>query len=213
MKTTEKSISTKGKVQATHPKNADNISKVINNAFWVTTVTFLIFLVMALFIFYNKRQDRLLALQNGKPVLLLNQAVSNTSPEAVTQWASQVITALYNYDMNNMGARTLDAKGYFTETGWTSFLLALDKQGVFDSMNAVRQILTTVPLRPPLIISEKTLGGETYEWTVYVTVRTSVDVGGSSPISNTGNITLTIERMQTKDSPGGYALGIRKITR
>jgi Type-IV b secretion system, inner-membrane complex component len=190
-----------------------DIPKIIERSLWATIGTFLFCIIMALFVFTTKRQDRLLAIQNDAPVQLIYQDTPNTSPEAVTQWASQAITALYNYDMNNIGARIMDAQGYFTETGWTSFLLALKKQGILDTVTASRQILTTVPVTPPLIIKEKSMAGETYEWTVQISVRISIDVGGSSPISETRNITMTIERIPSNESPGGYALGIRKITR
>lgn len=183
----------------------------LERCMWANLLILALCAGMAGFVFSSKRQDLLLAYKTTGDVYVLPYSDQpQLSSEAVTNWAVQALTAIYNYDMNNVEQRLITSSDYFTLEGWLSFTQAIGKSNFVDNVKRSRQIVTSVTAAPPVVVWEEDKNG-VHRWGVSVTLRISVDSGQAKPRSDNSSIMLTIERIPTSESPGGYALGIVKL--
>jgi intracellular multiplication protein IcmL len=141
---------------------------------------------------------------NGRitPLFPLNEP--NQSDSAVLQWANQAAIASFTYNFVNYRSELQAASGFFTYTGWTQFLNALQGSNNLEAVKAKKLIVSAVATRAPIILQKGILNGR-YSWRVQMPIL--VTYQSASEFSQQNNVvTMLITRISTLNSPRGIGI-------
>jgi intracellular multiplication protein IcmL len=141
---------------------------------------------------------------NGRitPLFPLNEP--NQSDSAVLQWANQAAIASFTYNFVNYRSELQAASGFFTSTGWTQFLNALQGSNNLEAVKAKKLIVSAVATRAPIILKKGILNG-LYSWRVQMPIL--VTYQSASEFSQQNNVvTMLITRISTLNSPRGIGI-------
>ncbi len=141
---------------------------------------------------------------NGRitPLKPLNEP--NQSDSAVLQWANQAAIAAFSYNFVNYRSELQAASGFFTSTGWTHFLNALQDSNNLDAVKAKKLIVSAVATRTPIIL-QKGILNDRYSWRVQMPIL--VTYQSASEFTQQNNVvTMLITRVSTLNSPRGIGI-------
>jgi len=141
---------------------------------------------------------------NGRitPLFALNAA--NQSDSAVLQWANQAAIAAFTYNFVNYRSELQAASGFFTASGWTQFLTALEQSNNLDAVKAKKLVVSAVATRAPIILQKGILNGS-YSWRVQMPIL--VTYQSASEFSQQNNVvTILITRISSLNSPRGIGI-------
>ena len=141
---------------------------------------------------------------NGRitPLTALNEP--NQSDSAVLQWANQAAIAAFSYNFVNYRSELQAASGFFTSTGWTQFLNALQDSNNLDAVRAKKLIVSAVATRAPIILQKGILNNR-YSWRVQMPIL--VTYQSASEFTQQNNVvTMLITRVSTLNSPRGIGI-------
>lgn len=141
---------------------------------------------------------------NGRitPLKALNEP--NQSDSAVLQWANQAAIAAFSYNFVNYRSELQAASGFFTSTGWTQFLNALQDSNNLDAVRAKKLIVSAVATRAPIILQKGILNNR-YSWRVQMPIL--VTYQSASEFTQQNNVvTMLITRVSTLNSPRGIGI-------
>lgn len=141
---------------------------------------------------------------NGRitPLKALNEP--NQSDSAVLQWANQAAIAAFSYNFVNYRSELQAASGFFTSTGWTQFLNALQGSNNLDAVRAKKLIVSAVATRAPIILQKGILNNR-YSWRVQMPIL--VTYQSASEFTQQNNVvTMLITRVSTLNSPRGIGI-------
>lgn len=141
---------------------------------------------------------------NGRitPLKPLNEP--NQSDSAVLQWANQAAIASFSYNFVNYRSELQAASGFFTATGWTQFLNALQSSNNLDAVRNKKLIVSAVATRAPIILQKGVLNNR-YSWRVQMPIL--VTYQSASEFTQQNNVvTMLITRVSTLNSPRGIGI-------
>ena len=193
-----------------------SVTSLTRNTMRASLLTLVISLGVTAYVFNDQRTDYIVALKHDGTILPL-QAMDqpNLGSDAVVNWTQQVICEIFTFNFNNIDARLLATRRYFTDGGWESFVNALYSEATGTSLyNAVRtqrQFRTTIAAQAPVVVQEGDENGY-YFWTLQMPIITSIYTG-STPALTRSIVTVKIQKIESHTSDSGYAFGITQITR
>lgn len=141
---------------------------------------------------------------NGRitPLFALNEP--NQSDSAVLQWANQAAIAAFSYNFVNYRSELQAASGFFTASGWTQFLNALQDSNNLDAVKAKKLIVSAVATRAPIILQKGILNNR-YSWRIQMPIL--VTYQSASEFSQQNNVlTMLVTRVSTLNSPRGIGI-------
>lgn len=141
---------------------------------------------------------------NGRITPLFPLQVPNQSDSAVLQWANQAAIAAFTYNFVNYRTELQAASGFFTASGWSQFLTALQQSNNLDAVKAKKLVVSAVATRAPIILQKGILNG-TYAWRVQMPVL--VTYQSASEFSQQNNVvTILVTRISSLNSPRGIGI-------
>ena len=167
-----------------------------------------IVLMVVTFIVYtnvHKGADRYFATTaDGRILQLLPLDQPNMSTPAIMSWVSQAATEVMTFGFHDYQRRLQDASRHFTRLGWESFTTALQKSRIIEGVESLQQVVTAAPASAPILLQEGIFNGR-YRWVVKLPLTVTFRSGSQSTTSNL-NVTITIERVPTLESPNGVGI-------
>lgn len=137
------------------------------------------------------------------PLVPLNQP--NLTDQALLQWASQAVTAVYSYNFVNYQQVFQQNKSYFTDKGWEAFLDAIKSSKNLDAVIDQKLIVSAVLTGAP-VVSNRFLFDGRYTWKVQMPVTVTFQGTSGAPSTQSFLITLTIRRISTLDNVAGVGI-------
>lgn len=162
-------------------------------------VTFIVYINI------HKGQDRYFATTaDGRILQLIPLDQPNMSSAALLSWVSQSATEVMTFGFHDYQRRLQDSSRHFTRRGWESFTTALQRSRIIESVESLQQVVTAAPRSAPVLIQEGIFNGR-YRWVVRLPLTVTFRSGNNSTSSNL-EVTITIERVPTLESPNGVGI-------
>ncbi len=141
---------------------------------------------------------------NGRITPLFALDEPNQSDSAVLQWTNQAAIAAFTYNFVNYRTELQASSGFFTSSGWTQFLNALESSNNLDAVKAKKLIVSAVATSAPIILQKGLLNGR-YSWRVQMPIL--VTYQSASEFSQQRNVvTILVSRISTLNSPRGIGI-------
>ncbi|MDX2346421.1 MAG: type IVB secretion system apparatus protein IcmL/DotI [Legionella sp.] len=136
------------------------------------------------------------------PLFALSQP--NQSDSAVLQWTNQAAIAAFTYNFVNYRTELQASSEFFTASGWTQFLNALEASNNLDAVKAKKLIVSAVATSAPIILQKGLLNGR-YSWRVQMPLL--VTYQSASEFSQQRNVvTILVTRISPLNSPRGIGI-------
>lgn len=164
-------------------------------------------LVLVFLVYMNVHQgrDRYFATTaDGRILQLVPLDQPNMSPAALMSWVSQAATEVMTFGFHDYQRRLQEASRHFTRRGWESFTTALQRSRIIESVETLQQVVTATPRSAPVLLQEGVFNGR-YRWVVRLPLTVTFKSGSRTQSSNL-EITITIERVPTLESPNGVGI-------
>ena len=162
----------------------------------------------AMFIAYmniHQGKDRYFATTaDGRILQLVPLDQPNMSTSALMSWVSQAATEVMTFGFHDYQRRLQDASRHFTRRGWESFTTALQRSRIIESVDELQQVVTAAPRSAPVLVQQGVFNGR-YRWVVRLPLTVTFRSGSKQSSSNL-EITITIERVPTLESPNGVGI-------
>lgn len=128
----------------------------------------------------------------------------NLRDSAILTWAAAAASDIMTFNWQDYQMRLQNSSAYFTDSGWDSFLKALQDSKLLETVKANQQLMTTVPLKAPVVVDRGEAGG-TYYWRLQMPMTTkTISVQNSAPKMQL--LTLTIVRVSPLKNPTGLGI-------
>lgn len=128
----------------------------------------------------------------------------NQSDSAVLQWTNQAAIAAFTYNFVNYRTELQASSDFFTSSGWTQFLKALEDSNNLDAVKAKKLIVSAVATSAPIILQKGLLNGR-YSWRIQMPLL--VTYQSASEFSQQRNVvTILVTRISTLNSPRGIGI-------
>jgi intracellular multiplication protein IcmL len=95
---------------------------------------------------------------------------------AVLSFAASAATEVMTFGFHDYRDRLQKSSENFTKDGWDGFLKALGDAQYIDAVTNNRQVVSAIPLAPPVIVAEGLSDG-VYKWSIEVPLNLSVESG------------------------------------
>lgn len=128
----------------------------------------------------------------------------NVSTKALLSWATLAATATYTLDFVNYQTSLDDLKGYFTRTGYSGFIAALEANGTIQTIIDKKLVLSAVAIGPAIVLAEDEVKGN-HLWKVEIPVTVSY-ISASDVQKRDKLITLTITQVPTTEASKGIGI-------
>ena len=128
----------------------------------------------------------------------------NMSTAALMSWVSQAATEVMTFGFHDYQRRLQDASRHFTRRGWESFTSALQRSRIIESVETLQQVVTAAPRSAPVLLQEGVFQNR-YRWVVRLPLTVTFRSGNKTSTSNL-EVTITIERVPTLESPNGVGI-------
>lgn len=164
-------------------------------------------LVVAFIVYINvhSERDRYFATTaDGRILQLAPLDQPNISNAALMSWVSQAATEVMTFGFHDYQRRLQDASRHFTRRGWESFTTALQRSRIIESVENLQQVVTATPRSAPVLLQQGLFNGR-YRWIVRLPLTVTFTSGNKSTSSNL-EVTITIERVPTLESPNGVGI-------
>lgn len=150
-------------------------------------------------------QDRYFAqTSEGATMQLVGLARPNIGQQAMFDWAAESASQILTFGFNDYNSKLTAARSRFTEDGWVSFGPKMSASAFFKTMISEQQIITAVPMAPPVLFSEGMMLGR-YSWVIQVPMMLTVRSGSVSR-SLTQTVRMIVIEVPTQVNPMGIAI-------
>lgn len=165
-------------------------------------------------IFLDRPEPRYFAVNNENRILELtplNQP--NQTDAAVISWATQAASEVMTFNFRDYRKRLQDSSSFFNNTGWQSFLDALQKSRLLEGVEAKQQVVTAVPSEAPVITSQgvgpanPNCAAGVYCWMLDMPILITFEAGDKK-VTEKQLLKLKIVRVSPLDNPA--AMGIEQ---
>lgn len=164
-------------------------------------------LLVAFIVYMNVHQERnryFATTADGRILQLSPLDQPNITQAALMSWVSQAATETMTFGFHDYQRRLQDASRHFTRRGWESFTTALQRSRIIESVENLQQVVTATPRSAPVLLEQGIFNGR-YRWIVRLPMTVTFTSGNKSNSSNL-EITITIERVPTLESPNGVGI-------
>ncbi|MCE9507191.1 MAG: DotI/IcmL/TraM family protein [Alphaproteobacteria bacterium] len=180
------------------------------NMLWIANIQVLIILALAAFFtFYvktSKNEDRFFAeAAEGRQMQVEGLDLPNMGKMALTNWVAQAATQIMTFGFNDIDQQFAVSQLNFTAPGWESFYKAMTASKLIENVIEAQQIVTSVPLSPPILLQEGLIEGK-YSWVFEMQMLITFRSGGVKQV-NTKRVRVVVERVPTSDNPNGIGIG------
>lgn len=159
-------------------------------------------------LFYMKtwvNKDRYFAEASGKQLMQIRALpLPNMGKNALSNWVSQAVTQIMTFGFNDIDEKFSVSRYNFTSAGWDSFYKAMVASKIVDSIMTAQQLITTIPMSPPVLIQEGLIKGR-YSWVFEMPILITFRSGSAQKV-NRKNVRVVIEPVPTGDNPNGVGI-------
>jgi len=159
------------------------------------------------YLYFSKPQPIYFATnENGSLLQMIPLDQPYVDDDQLLRWAVEACTAAYSFNFLDYRNNLQQARKYFTEAGFASYVQALERSGNLATVETKRLVVKAYLTDNPVIISRGKLGGqERYVWQVEVPMVVRY-VSAGTEIKQPVLIKLLIGRVSTLDSVSGVAI-------
>ena len=164
-------------------------------------------LIVAFIVYMNVHQERnryFATTADGRILQLAPLDQPNISQAALMSWVSQAATEVMTFGFHDYDRRLREASRHFTRRGWESFTNALQRSRTIESVETLQQVVTATPRSAPVLLQQGVFNGR-YRWVVRLPLTVTY-TSGNRTTSNNLEVTITIERVPTLESPNGVGI-------
>ncbi len=136
------------------------------------------------------------------PIVPLDQP--NLPPSALLQWANQAAIASYTYNFQDYRAELQAASDFYTPSGWSNFLDALNKSNNLTTVIQKKLVVSAVATGAPQILDQGVIDG-VYTWKVQMPMLVSYQ-SASAFAQQQVMVTIIIQRVSTLSSFRGVGI-------
>lgn len=136
------------------------------------------------------------------PIVPLDQP--NLPPSALLQWANQAAIASYTYNFQDYRAELQAASDFFTPSGWSNFLDALNRSNNLSAVISKKLVVSAVATGAPVILDQGIIDG-IYTWKVQMPMLVSYQ-SASTLTQQQVMVTMIIQRVSTLSSFRGVGI-------
>lgn len=122
----------------------------------------------------------------------------------ISGWLYDAIAASYAFDFNKVEQQISDAEYYYTPTGYSMYLKALESTRIKEEVIGKKLQIGLVPIQDPVLINSGTVG-DTEFWRVRVPILTSY-YAGKQPIIQRNMVEVLIIRVPAYLNQKGLAI-------
>ncbi len=126
--------------------------------------------------------------------------------QAILSWATNSITEIFTVGFGNFDQHLDEQSFRFTENGWTSFVKALQSEGMRDNFRTQQLVLTTVPANAAVITAQGLNTDEEYQWVVELPIIMTYTTNNEKKQVDKAIVRLNIIRVAPSQSIGGLAI-------
>jgi intracellular multiplication protein IcmL len=161
---------------------------------------------IVLYVFMNYQpQDTYFAIGvQGNQERLLDVKEPNVNRAALLAWVAAAATQSTTFGFTDYQDTFAKAQKNFSPNGWKSYQEALTRSGLLQNVVKYQQILSSIPISPPMVQAEGLLEGE-YRWIVSV-VLVQTTRAGNKRATRYVPITMILVKMPTRDNPMGVGI-------
>lgn len=150
------------------------LQKIVLLESFVIGCMMLVFVVLFMF---AQPKDRFFATTpDGRLIKLVALSEPLLQKKSIISFASEAATEVMTFGFHDYRTRLQDSSENFTQEGWDNFLEALGSAKYIDTLVGNRQVISAIPLAPPVIVAEG-LSGDTYKWSVEMPLNLSIESG------------------------------------
>lgn len=141
---------------------------------------------------------------DGRILQLVPLDQPNISESALMSWVAQAATETMTFGFHDYQRRLQNSSRHFTRRGWESFTQALQRSRIIESVESLQQVVTATPRSAPVLLQQGVFDGR-YRWIVRLPLTVTFTSGNKTTSSNL-EVTITIERVPTLESPNGVGI-------
>ncbi len=141
---------------------------------------------------------------NGKTTRLTALDVPNQSDAAVRLWANQAAIAIFNYDWVEFNQQLLNAKQFFTSSGWSEFVTAMNNSNILQTVSSKKLRVAAVATRHPIVLEKGLLLGN-YTWRIQLPLLVTY-TSASQTSQQALVVDMLITRIPTTESNRGVGI-------
>ncbi|MBI3440763.1 MAG: DotI/IcmL/TraM family protein [Proteobacteria bacterium] len=168
----------------------------------------LILLLIFGFFFYAKstpNPDRYFAESiQGQRVQMLGFSRPIEDKTALSNWVARAATQIMTFGFNDIDQRFSVSKHNFTAKGWDDFYKAMVDSKIVYTIFKSQQLITSVPVEPPLMIQEGLINGK-YSWVFDVQMLITFRSGSAKQITRR-SVRVVVDQVPTRDNPSGVGI-------
>lgn len=136
----------------------------------------MILVFVMLFTFLQPKDKFFATTPDGRLMPLVALSEPLLQKKSIISFAAEAATETMTFGFHDYRRRLQTARENFTEGGWKHFLQALDNASYIETIINNRQVISAIPLAPPLIVDEG-LNNGVYKWMVEVPLSLSIESG------------------------------------
>ena len=136
----------------------------------------MILVFVVLFVFAQPKDRFFATTPDGRLIKLVALSEPLLQKKSIISFASEAATEVMTFGFHDYRTRLQDSSDNFTKEGWENFLEALGSAKYIDTLVGNRQVISAIPLAPPVIVAEG-LSGDTYKWSVEMPLNLSIESG------------------------------------
>jgi intracellular multiplication protein IcmL len=122
----------------------------------------------------------------------------------ISGWLNEAIAASYAFDFNHIEEQISDAEYYYTPTGYSMYLKAIESTHIKDEVLNKKLQIALVPIQDPILINSGTVG-DTEFWRFRVPILTSY-YAGKDPLIQKNMVEVLIIRVPAYKNQKGLAI-------
>jgi len=144
--------------------------------------------------------------ENGSLLQMIPLDQPYITDDQLLRWAVEACTAAYSFNFLDYRNNLQQARKYFTEAGFDSYVKALEQSGNLATVEDKRLVVKAYLTDNPVIVSRGTLGGQSrYVWQVEVPMVVRY-VSAGAELKQPVLVKLLVGRVSTLDSVSGVAI-------
>ena len=131
--------------------------------------------------------------------------LNNPYRKDVVAWASQAATESMTFAFHDYRMRLQNSSKYFTSRGWDTFVDALNKARIIETMDKRQLNIKGTPGAAPQIVRQGVVDG-VYQWVLKMPYKIEYLGAGEVPQATTGDLTFVVQRVPNLENPDGIGI-------
>lgn len=123
----------------------------------------------------------------------------------VVAWASQAATESMTFAYHDYRMRLQNSSKFFTSRGWDTYVDALNKARIIETMEKRQLNIKGTPGAAPQIVRQGVVDG-VYQWVLKMPYKIEYLGTGDVPQATVGDLTLVVQRVPNLENPDGIGI-------